>query len=851
MARQRTGGYELYPGSSVAGELIEANALLPLSRIPGEALAHERMARQLALQEEKFAEQMRLQERQELLDAAARSEGPVLEFAGAGRTRGGGGGGGRGGGGGGGGGGTPYTVIDETTGTPRTVGVGAPGTWTPPTFAPSVRKTEELERGRAAGLREFLEPERELDALMAGGGAAAAPAGPAPGLGRQDRSTLTAPELVVGDAPWGSPGREVRDVTQAPPAGDVWDYERMAPTEPRAYVSPGDVLGQTVASGLSPEQIAARRERDAAIARRGATREAYVRPATGRAMTAAEVVEAVTPGVEEEKYRADIRRKKPGPGWHVSQGAVPHGGAAKDLAKSIRSEVKSLEKRPAILDELGGRTPNSMVEFVDILTGPLSGDVLSKLKGRGGMRRGQGDLRVAFNDVAAHLQDLRERGDEIGANRMAEAMNNEYKHSEIIRKRFVGGAYSMLRGERSLKGKSDAFVMNLAEQMSRKDTAPLALKFIDRAQAERLKHIGTAVGFAQLRDTRENREKVAEGYAEQRTRPVVERNNAKIESLQVRWMETTDLGQREKIGDEIRALVAESEEEEERVLESNIGRGILMQSTAGGRLLTEEGEGREAAASSRDAEVVSQALAARQEHEAALRDGVVDEVAAARKKLDELDPLARAIDPEYDKGVLAREKAEREEVSADALKLSTENMTEFVGIIAQQRADNRIGKRGADVESEDVEFAEDYIRRMEGQGIPGLRAINNLFYRVATKGPRSSGEDVALILSGLFADAATHPRRGGAQTPAPAPAPAPAPPPPVVTAPPPPVVTAPPARELTARDAGADPGVYNEPWKVEAYRSGLRLLGPDMWAFEDSPPGEFVGEDYVREQFDR
>ena len=84
-------GYDLYPGSGVADELIYANAMRPIAKIPQQMFENMMASRRVGLDEQRLAEQLRKQKRDEF-----------LEYLGGGTGGTGGGGGGGGGGGAGG-----------------------------------------------------------------------------------------------------------------------------------------------------------------------------------------------------------------------------------------------------------------------------------------------------------------------------------------------------------------------------------------------------------------------------------------------------------------------------------------------------------------------------------------------------------------------------------------------------------------------------------------------------------------------------------------------------------------------------------------------------------------------------
>lgn len=754
----KQGGYEYYPGSSLSGELIESRALAPLAQIPGQLLAHERMARMMALKEDQFEEQKRIQERAEILGAAKRRE------AGGG----GGGGGGRGGSGGGAAGaaGAPYSYIDPATGMQRTGGAGPQSGWGPRTFAPGFDDIEAQRARDAAQLKAYLETEKQLRELTS------------PGAGVVPERAADPVADLLGEE-YRAPAQAVIDpvaLEAAYRAGSGESIPEGLPVErqgPPTQVQPG------LASTEDPisERESARR---IAEAHKGALREARGATASARrkAGTGAGIMEQITgqptptvtlPGPTKAEQLAEARRERGATGK-----AGPRASGADRLVESVEAQIKARDlKRPDILDRLGGATPNSMVEFVDILTGPMGKDIYSELKGRRPFKRGQGDLRAAYNDVAAHLQGLRDEGDKIGAERMAAAMNDEYRYSETVRKDFVKRSYSMLRGERSLKGKDDAFVMNLAEQMSREDTKALALKFLDRAQAERLRHIGNVVGLSQLRDKQKTREKKSKAWADQKAQDRQPTLDA-IDEINAMLAIETDEAEKIRLGDKRKKL---KDSLGEWSPEGDLGEGLLMQDPAGGRLATERKDRLAVAAAASKQGAINDAVLARAAYDQALETGTgVDK---ARKEMERTDAIARSLAPNWDAGLRAKEKAAREAEMTEGARLNFSERNALKGLLSQAWADNRAGEQDTPVTAEDENYAESMIAREESQGRPGHNRLSTMFRQMGTRRP-PSGEDFLSIIAAVQEQ---YPgMRGPRTTPTPPRPPAPSPTP-VVTQP--------------------------------------------------------------------
>ena len=159
MAKQP--GYALYPGSGAADELIYANALLPLSELPGQFADTMYKQRLMALKEAEYLEERRKTKRDEFLEYVEASGGdPSL----AGRPSGGGGGGRATGGGGGG----RPRVVASPGGAPVVAGMEfGPGSTvsaddlTLEMFTRTDQElAEELESDRAA-IRGLAQTERE------------------------------------------------------------------------------------------------------------------------------------------------------------------------------------------------------------------------------------------------------------------------------------------------------------------------------------------------------------------------------------------------------------------------------------------------------------------------------------------------------------------------------------------------------------------------------------------------------------------------------------------------------------------------------------------------------------------
>ena len=776
-------------------------------------LSHERMARMLALKEDEFAEKKRIQERHEMLQAAARSE---AQARGAGGRSGGGGGGG-GGAGGAGGAGTPYGYIDPATGLPRTGGVGEAGGWSPRTFAPTFGETEESRARDAEALQQYLETERGLeqarkdDLLLeqaktpvqaATGGLA--PTGALLGAhlpavaeaaiqqikgqealrraregaigaattaeeAQRRSETLELVNRVMREAP-SYLGSEAEDIMAG--LGILHKPTTWAPGlgEPEGELDI-DIGGPAISERESARRVARAHKK----ARRG------VRPGKKGAVSLQDIIDTETeraaeravPAPTKAERLAKIRRDRGATG---KVGPRSSGVGADRLVESVGAQIEAKEiKRPDVLEQLGGATPNSMVEFVDILTGPMGKDVYAELRGRRPFKRGQGDLRTAYNDVAAYLHGLREEGDEVGAERLAEAMNQEYAHSEAVRKDFVERTYTMLRGDKTFRGKKDAYVRHLAEQMSHDDTKPIAEKVVSRKQARDIAHIGNIVGLSNLRDRQKVREESADAYAgEQASRFVAEASEGRVEILQAQWQNTLDIGERLRIADEIRILQGEpprhpdlwdeGEIEELRApfrptesqVESWRGKGVLLGTPAGGRHLQEEEARRKTEGTAAKTGVISAAIAAKRDLDRALQADTPDNaaIAEAQQRWQALEPQARALDPDFDKAVLEEAKHElavaqfeEEQGQTAAMTLSPEERGDLVASIAKAHAVQATENRDAVAGAGDNRFAEGVVTRHEQLGRRGRKALADMHYRYGTKAPRMSADDAKDLIS--------------------------------------------------------------------------------------------------------
>ena len=71
MTYRRTPGHAIYPGATESEELIFANALVPLARIPGNIANDLFKKRQMSLMENKFANELEQQDKEEYAAAVA------------------------------------------------------------------------------------------------------------------------------------------------------------------------------------------------------------------------------------------------------------------------------------------------------------------------------------------------------------------------------------------------------------------------------------------------------------------------------------------------------------------------------------------------------------------------------------------------------------------------------------------------------------------------------------------------------------------------------------------------------------------------------------------------------------
>jgi len=602
-------GRELFPGSSLSGELLEVRALAPYAQIPGQLLQHERIARQLALNEAKFDEQLRKTERDELLGGAARvDDGSLIGSAG---VVSGGQKGGKAKASAVGGRGRPVEVPDMATGILRTMGVGPKETWTARSFSPSIQETEEAAMRDTPQLRKFLEANKMYE---------------------------RAKSIERG---------EVDPTQQDIAALDALPYSTREGATERA----------------NPWREAARFQR---------WREAKEAQRQGAPSSSVDIFET-----DSKRGKIPYLSARPG----------DTGLASSRLIKDVEDRLKRRELvRPDILERIGGKTPDDLVEFVDILTGPLNRDIYSQISGRQLFKGGQEELRKAFNDVASYIQRLRELGDEVGAARMAKAMTNEYKYEEAVRKDFVSRVYNLLRQDPLLKGRSDANIMTMAEGMSRSDTKPIVTEDISNAQARKIKRIGNVVGLSELNDKKRQRKKAQEAYATQRSAEWVDTTVRSLEDQKAN-LDPDRPGDRAQI-DEINARIADAKKgPPEEVAKVFRAEGLLDHLSGGGQAF----EGPKERAAARDEEetrgLVENAIAAR-----ARADESPDDL-SLEARATELENLASARDQAFGKRV---DTMRRQREAAGANQITPEMLADLVRYFDEQMGEGGSGQAYVD-----------------------------------------------------------------------------------------------------------------------------------------------------------